>query len=258
MKKYLLSIVLAFLTTQGFSQRVVVKSDPTLNDRFSKKAGSLRFSSTVVKIGRIMNNGEKSDTVRIYNASTRALSLEAAKVPDHMRVTLGTPTLEAGAESWIAVSYSGAKKNDYGFALDRFELITSDTVQPNKVISVTATIAEYFVPLTSADSAVVQKANWMETTFDYGKIKQGEKVRHSFTFTNEGKRDLHIHKTKSGCECLKTTAKTDTIAAGAAGVVTLEFNSSNKQGPDSRKMYVYLDDPARPEVVLELKGEIGK
>jgi len=49
MKKYFFTFaVLGLFNLQSFSQGVVVNSNPTMNDRFSKKAGSLRLSSTVM------------------------------------------------------------------------------------------------------------------------------------------------------------------------------------------------------------------
>ncbi|CAN5654091.1 hypothetical protein BH11BAC1_BH11BAC1_30330 [soil metagenome] len=150
------------------------------------------------------------------------------------------------------------QKNDFGFVIDRFELNTNDTVQPKKLISVSANILEFFAPMTGDDSANIQKAKWIETTYDYGRIKQGSKITHNFSLTNSGKRDLYIRKTKSSCGCLKTSATSDTIAAGMTGYITIEFDSYNKEGKDSRKMNVFLNDPEKPEVVLELKGEIEK
>ncbi len=258
MKKYFSLLALVFINTFAFTQNVIVTSSPTMNDRFSKKTGSMRFSSTIVKFGKIKNTEFRNDTIRMFNDGASDLSISLGKVPDHLKVSLGSTNLAPKADSWIAVSYDATKRYDYGFVLDRFELITNDTLQPKKLISVTANILEYFPMMPDSDSAYVQKAKWIETSYDYGKIKQGEKITHNFSITNVGKRDLIIRKTKSNCGCLKTSATTDTIAPGVTGYVTIEFDSYNKEGRDSRKMNVYLNDPAKPEVVVELKGEIEK
>ncbi|MEO8086415.1 MAG: DUF1573 domain-containing protein [Bacteroidota bacterium] len=257
-KYFSLMACFGIISAHTFSQGVVVNSNPTMNDRFSKKTGSMRLSSTIVKIGKIRNNETKSDTLKIFNDGARDLSISPGKVPAHLQITVGTPTLAPKAESWIAIVYDGAKRNDFGFVIDRFELITNDTIQPKKLISVSANILEFFAPMTGDDSANIQKAKWIETTYDYGRIKQGSKITHNFSLTNTGKRDLYVRKTKSSCGCLKTSATTDTIASGATGYITIEFDSYNKEGKDSRKMSVFLNDPEKPEVVLELKGEIEK
>jgi hypothetical protein len=259
MKKYfLLLVVYAFVAIKAFSQGVIVNSDPLMNDRFSKKLGNLWLSTSLLKIGKIKNNGSKTDTVRIYNGGMRNMSLAPGKIPVHMHVTFGSWDLAPKMESWIAVSYDAVKKNDYGFVLDRFEIITNDSVQPKKIISVSAYLQEYFGVMSAEDSLNIQKARWIETSYDYGKIRQGSKVTHNFAIVNDGKRDLYIRKLRSNCNCMKMSTSSDTIAPGATVSLLVEFDSANKEGKDSRKMNVFLNDPARPEVVLEMKGEIEK
>ena len=259
MKKYFpLLTLFCIVSYQVSAQKVIVNSNPTMNDRFSKRSGSLRLSTTLLKIGKIKNNVSKTDTVRIYNDGVGSMSLITGKVPSHLTVTIGTALLASKMESWIAVTYNAQAKNDYGFTLDRFEIVTNDSVQAKKTISVSAHIQEYFLPMSGEDSINIQKSTWIEKSHDYGMIQQGTKVSHTFSVTNEGKRDLYIRKTKSNCSCMKVTTSADTIPPGANGLFTIEFDSANKQGKDSRKVNVFLNDPSNPEVILEMKGEIKK
>ena len=258
MKKYILFIVLSLTGSNLFSQKVIVKSDPTTNDRFSKKIGNLRLSTSMVKFGKIKNNETRTDTVRVYNDGSQNIHIAIGKIPPHIKVGAGAEQLAPKAETWIAVSYDPSRKNDFGYVLDRFEIVTNDSLQPKKPVSISAFITEFFPVMTAEDSTNVQKAKWAETSFDYGKVKKGEKVSHKFLVTNEGKRDLYIRKATSNCICMKMISSTDTIASGKSGHITIEFDSSNKQGKDSRRMTVFLNDPAKPEVMLELKGEIEK
>ena len=249
---------LVLVSIHSFSQGVIVNSNPTFTDRFPKKSGNLRLSSTLLKFGNTWNNEVKSDTIRIFNEGTKVMNINPGKIPAHLHVTLGTDHLPAETESWLAVSYDGAKRNDYGFVLDRFDLHTSDAAQPKKWFSVSARLHESFPPMSAGDSASAVHAKWAETTFDYGTVQQSQKITHRFTFINEGKQALYIRKTKSGCSCLKTIAVTDTIAPGDTGSITLEFDTAGKTGKDSARMVVYLNDPFNPEVVLVMIGEIEK
>jgi hypothetical protein len=258
MKKIISLVGLSICFLHASSQNVVVSSNPTTNDRFSKKSGNLRMSNSIVKIGKIKSNESRTDTLRVYNDAARTMTLGFAKIPKHMLVKSGADSLLPKMETWIAVTYDAAKRNDYGYVLDRFEITTNDSMQPKKPVSISAYIIEYFPVMSAEDSANVQKAKWQETTYNYGKIKKGDRVAHKFFVTNEGKRDLYIRKTTSNCICMKTIEVTDTIAPGKTGFVNIEFDSSNKEGKDSRRMTVFLSDPAKPEVMLELKGEIEK
>lgn len=257
MKKYL-SLILLLPWMTLFSQHVIVKPDPTIADRFSKKIGNLRLSTSIVRIGKIRNNESRADTIRIFNDGSSAMNLALAKLPDHLRISLGTAKLASKSESWIALWYDARKKKDYGYVFDRFELITSDTLQYVKFISVSAQIEEYFPVLSAEDSASVQKAKWLETSHHYGKINKGDTVTHDFRLTNEGSRNLIVRKATAGCACLKTIVAVDTIAPGATGTIKVVFDTSNQEGKDTRRVYVILNDPFKPETILELTGEIGK
>jgi len=255
-EKIFILFLLLFVCKMATAQNGIVSSDGTLNDKFGKKAGSLRFSATTLKFGRIKNNATKTDTIRIFNSGSNAVNLSLGKIPSHLTCQLQSSSVASNEESWMTVSFDAAKKNDYGFVLDGIELITNDPDQQKKNISVTATIEEFFPP--AADSVSPTKARWAETTFDYGHLKQGDKLTHEFIVYNDGKKDLQIHKTKTNCGCLKAKVAKPTIAPGDSTVVKVDFDSFGKEGKDSRKVNVYLNDPAKPDVTIEMKGEISK
>lgn len=243
----------------SLAQSYFGSSAPTLQDKFPKRIGSLRFSATTLNLGRIGNNEVKKDTVRIYNTASRAITLSFnGKIPGHMQVNSSTTSLEAGGEAWIAIVYNGGLKNDFGFVLDRISISTNDSVQSVKFINITATIYEVFSVLSSEDSMLVQKARVPETAFNYGTIQNGEKRSHDFVVYNDGKRELKLHKAKSSCGCIQTVISKNAVAAGDSAYVRVMFDSFGKEGTDSRKISLYTNDPSQPEIKLEMNGLIIK
>jgi hypothetical protein len=258
-KNLLVSLMIAVLTgwfIPARAQKSIVSSDGTFHDRFSKKLGNLMFSSTTLKFGHLKNNVIKNDTIRIFNAGLRTLNLTLGKVPSHLQVRLHAASLEPKQETWMTIAFDASGKNDYGFVMDRFDLLTNDSLQPKKTISVTATLEEVFLLLTSEDSANAAKARFPETVFNYGKIKTGDKIIHQFAIYNDGKKELIIHKVKVNCTCLKSSVSKSVVAYGDSSMVRIEFDSSGKDGKDSRSAVVYMNDFMKPETVLEIKGEI--
>ncbi|HRH65849.1 MAG TPA: DUF1573 domain-containing protein, partial [Bacteroidia bacterium] len=236
-----------------------VSSSPTLQDKYSKRSGSLRFSATTLNLGRLAGNETRKDTILIFNTASRPVTIAAdSKMPACIELSIGHASIEPGTESWIAISYNAVVKNDFGFVLDRILLTTNDSIQPQKYINISATIHEYFPPLNTDDSALVQRARIPELNFNYGTLVQGEKVSHDFKIFNDGTRDLLIHKAKSNCGCIHTTLSKQVIAAGDSAFVRVDFDSFGKEGKDNRTIDLYLNDPARPEVKLEIAGEIRK
>lgn len=258
-KFFILSFVFVFKILFVSAQSQVVASNPTLQDKYAKKSGSLRFSSSTLNLGRIANNVIRKDTIRIFNSASRPVTMTlGGKSPEHLQLDLSTASLEPGREGWLAISFDAAAKKDYGFVMDRISLITNDSIQPTKFLNLTATIYQFFPPMSTEDSAMVQKARVPELSFNYGGIRQGEKRSHDFVIYNDGKKDLLIYKAKSSCGCIHTALSKTTIAPGDSALVKIEFDSFGKEGKDSRSISVYLNDPAMPEIKLEMAGEIFK
>ena len=82
--------------------------------------------------------------------------------------------------------------------------------------------------ITQKNGAVI---TWEKKSHDFGNIIQGDKVEHTFYFTNTGNEPLIITNVQVSCGC--TTPKgwpRDPIPPGAQGEITVSFNSAGKNG----------------------------
>jgi len=68
------------------------------------------------------------------------------------------------------------------------------------------------------------------TKFDFGKMKEGEKVRHNWTVKNTGSNPLMISNVQTSCGCTAPSFPKEPILPGAEAIITLEFNSAGKEG----------------------------
>ncbi len=87
-------------------------------------------------------------------------------------------------------------------------------------------------PLTAdgkVDSSQLAKIEFEVDTFDFGTIKQGEKVPFSFKFTNTGKTDLIVTSVSPSCGCTTANYSKDPISPGKSGAVDVIFDSANKK-----------------------------
>jgi hypothetical protein len=76
-------------------------------------------------------------------------------------------------------------------------------------------------------------------THDFGDIVQGDKVEHTYYFTNTGNEPLIITNVQVQCGC--TTPKgwpRDPIQAGGKGELTISFNSLGKSGRQNKTVTV--------------------
>ncbi len=122
--------------------------------------------------------------------------------------------------------------------------------QPVSPSSSTATPAQPAAPVGPTTSITFD-----ETTFEFGTITSGDKVEHTFTFTNTGKEPLIISNAKGSCGCTVPSWPRQPIAVGGKGEVKVVFNSKNKKGPRNQKVTLTANtDP--PQSFIYLKGEV--
>ena len=94
-----------------------------------------------------------------------------------------------------------------------------------------------------------------EETYDFGKVVAGEKVSHTYSFTNTGNEPLIISNAKGSCGCTVPDWPRDPIPVGGTGEVTVVFDSKNKKGPRNQKVTLTANtDP--PQTFIYLKGEV--
>lgn len=240
----------------GVQNKPVVTQPQKPADKFGSVIGNLKFTSNHFAFVPIKNNMSKTDTLRMRNDWSKTMTLSVSGVPTYMKVEVIPTSLEPGKEGMIICTYDAKARNDWGFVQDRFTLSTNDSLTPQKQIIVSAQIEEFFPKMTSADSANAPRINFAEKSYDYGKIKQGEMVHKDYTFTNTGKRELVIHKTKASCGCTASKPDKLAVAPGETSVIKVDFNSSGKNGKQSKTVTVITNDPITPSVVLTIKGEV--
>jgi hypothetical protein len=80
-------------------------------------------------------------------------------------------------------------------------------------------------------------AKFSSETVDLGKIKKGNPVTASFTFTNISKQDVIIENVTPGCGCTKSDYTKEPIKPGKTGTITATYNAANV-GNFSKSVYV--------------------
>lgn len=92
--------------------------------------------------------------------------------------------------------------------------------------------------------------------FDFGDIKQGEKVTHNFVISNNGGDILKIENVRASCGCTAAVPEKDQIAPGESTELKVTFNSSGRNGKQHKNVYIKSNDFERPEVVLTITGNV--
>ena len=94
-----------------------------------------------------------------------------------------------------------------------------------------------------------------ETTYDFGSISQGEKVKHTFYFKNTGNSPLVIHSAKGSCGCTIPDWPKEPIAPGKEGKIEVSFNSEMKTG-HQEKVVTILANTQPTKNLIKITGDV--
>ncbi|RQP14401.1 MAG: DUF1573 domain-containing protein [Chryseobacterium sp.] len=85
-----------------------------------------------------------------------------------------------------------------------------------------------------------------EPHFDFGDVKKGDVVSHTYDITNTGENPLIISMVKPGCGCTAPEYSREAIAPGETGKVTLQFDSSTFQDKVEKYAEVFANTEKTP------------
>ena len=101
----------------------------------------------------------------------------------------------------------------------------------------------------NAQSAKAQNGpviTFEKSTHDFGDIVQGDKVEHTFTFTNTGNEPLLITNVNVQCGCTTPIYPRDPVPPGAKAEITVGFNSAGKMGLQNKSVTL-VSNAVNPE-----------
>jgi hypothetical protein len=97
----------------------------------------------------------------------------------------------------------------------------------------------------------VSEIKFDKDTFNFGEVLEGEKVSHSFTFTNTGDNDLVISNARGSCGCTVPEWPKEPIAPGKSGKIDVVFNSDGKPGNAIKSVTVSTNtEPATHQLFI--------
>ena len=106
------------------------------------------------------------------------------------------------------------------------------------------------------DSAGSPSAKALATTFDFGSVFQGERVKHIFRIDNGGPGRLTIGAVQTSCGCTVAQPTKRQVAAGDSSDIAATFDTSADRGPSQRVITVHTNDPAHEAIAFTIKGDV--
>ena len=93
--------------------------------------------------------------------------------------------------------------------------------------------------------------------FDFGEVKEGEKLEHTFLIKNTGEANLIISSAKTSCGCTVPKFPQEPILPNQLSEVIVVFNTKGKFGKQNKTVTLLTNTVPRAKV-LTIKGYINK
>jgi glutathione peroxidase len=94
-------------------------------------------------------------------------------------------------------------------------------------------------------------------TYDFGQVKEGEEVSHTFIVRNEGKAELVITNVSPACGCTASNFS-KSVAPNSEGLITLSVKTAGMSGPNERYADIISNDTQNAFYKLWLKLDVVK
>lgn len=97
--------------------------------------------------------------------------------------------------------------------------------------------------------------HFFEEKFDFGKVKEGGKVRHAFKFKNTGENPLMISDAMASCGCTVPSFSKEPVLPGNDGEIMVEFNTQGRKGKN-HKSVIIVSNASREKVSVSFDAEV--
>ena len=96
---------------------------------------------------------------------------------------------------------------------------------------------------------------FVEDSYDFGKITQGDVVKHTFTLKNAGDHPLILENVKPSCGCTALDWPREPIAPGETADIEAQFNSAGKMGRQMKYITIVYNGNPKIERIM-FQGEV--
>ena len=238
---------------------VSIEKARPLNELYPVHYGPLGVKSALNKVGNMEQGGQKSEAVMVANTSSRPIRITFADLDKNLNVAVSPNPIPANSTAEMSFTVSADRsiwgKHTY-YARPLIDGKSVKNEEGSDKIGFWAFTKDNFSHLTQEQKATGPRPAFKESTYSFGKIRQGAIVRAKFTFKNDGKEDFRIYSINSDA----SDWKCEDIPSVAPGKeVSFIFELNTKGAPKGEHLTIVTlttNSPLRPLVNLFVAGYI--
>ncbi|KKX47253.1 MULTISPECIES: DUF1573 domain-containing protein [Sphingobacterium] len=108
---------------------------------------------------------------------------------------------------------------------------------------------------TEAAAGAIGTIEFAEPAFDFGQIKEGAEVTHTFTLKNTGNAPLIISEVRASCGCTQPEFSKSPVLPGKTSDIKVTFKSEGQVGKQQKIITIH-SNASNGLTTVQLKGEV--
>lgn len=232
----------------------VLPRPKSLEELYPAIAGNLRFTTDYVVFGDVYHDKTDTASIIIFNAAEVPVTLKLSEsdIPSFLEIEAEKLTIDPKQTTTLKFTYLAENKRDWGYCFDYFYLKTTDALQPEKRINLSANIKENFSGKTGKTPvAVIDR-----TQHSFGDVWKNTSLSTSFTLKNTGQNTLILRKLKPSCGCTVLRPEKTSLEPNESTVVEVNFNTGNLTQRKRESVTIITNDPKRPEIEFFIEANV--
>ena len=255
----------------------------TLDEVYTTRFGNLAFKKVDIKGGNLSQGQQKSGDIVVANLGGKPLNVSFSDVSQGLSLKVSPNPVPAGTTAHVSYTVTADRQHwgkNYYYATPvvdgrSYKAVVTPSAEPERTsrgtealvadpnpelgvgksrIGIFTYTKENFSSLTEKERMAGSNPMADESTFSFGKVRAGEKVDCSFSFTNKGKSDLRIYKVDSESSHVTAQPFAD-VPAGGKGDLKVTFDTKGfPVGECLVVLTLTTNSPLRPIMNLYLTG----
>ncbi len=255
MTKIKLAVVVSFLLCFSFAK---AQSDSAFLKKYPFLIGNLAFAvdSLETPVGNLFQGTDTTIRVEIYNAGNKSIKLFGGKSNRFVDITYSAAVLQPRKSAFAKVTLRVPAEMKQGN--HRFEAVfeTGDELNPFKFLYFSAQILKKKKYSANDITDTVPRLIFDSYLYDFGHLRKGKTLFHTFYFSNRGKMDIFIREIIVDKDLVITEWPPKIIKPGKGGHLTVKIKARRYIGVLHKSIKIVSNDPVNPILTLGIHGTI--
>ncbi|MDG1901090.1 MAG: DUF1573 domain-containing protein [Bacteroidales bacterium] len=257
MRNLLLILSLLLTYASCVNGQTVIDSVVVREQQYPLVIGSIAFSTDSVEI--VWGDTPVGQTTRfeldIINIGEQSVNFTNGQSNKFISVTIEPSMLEAGSTGKMLVDFKADAELDLGEFAVEISIVSDDKYSPYKFLTLITNLVEG----NNAEEAIYDSLPHIvfdHYNHDYGHMKRGKVIYHTFIITNDGSEPLYVYDIEVPKGISVIDAPISPVMPWEKTILRLKINTRGRVGVQHHTILVNSNDIENPLVILGLHGSV--